>query len=58
MTPIRPFWQMRSHALIAPTIMLPQAQFLTALLLSSGAFMIALEVPIRLQRPFGPTLAH
>jgi hypothetical protein len=58
MTPVKPFWQTESHALIAPGIMLPQAQFLTALLPSSGAFMIAREAPIRLRRPFCPTLAH
>jgi hypothetical protein len=58
MTPVRPFWQVRSHALIARYIIFPRAQILTTLLLPRGAFMIALEVPIRLQRPFLPTLAR
>lgn len=56
MTPVRPFWQTGSHALIVPNIILPRAQILTTLLLAQGAFMIALEVPIR--SPFRPTLAY
>jgi hypothetical protein len=39
-------------------ITLPQAQFLAALLLSWGAFLIALRVPIHFDSQFGPTLAH
>jgi hypothetical protein len=58
MTPVRPFWQAGSHALIVPNIILPRAQILTTLLLARGAFMIAVEVPIRLPRPFRPTLAY
>jgi hypothetical protein len=39
-------------------ITLPQAQILTALLLSWGAFLIALKAPIRFDRQFGSTLAQ
>ena len=52
------FWQRESHALIARNIILPRAQVLKALLLARGAFVIALEGPIRLSRPFRPTLAY
>jgi hypothetical protein len=58
MTPVRPFWQTGSHALIVPNIILPQAQILTTLLLPRAASTIAFEGPIRLPRPFRPTLAH
>jgi hypothetical protein len=58
MTPVRPFWQTGSYALIVPNIILPRGQVLTTLLLPRGAFMIGLEVPIRSPRPFCPTLAH
>jgi hypothetical protein len=44
--------------LIALNIILSQAQILTALLLSWGAFLIALKAPIRFDRQFGPTLAQ
>jgi hypothetical protein len=44
--------------LIARNIILPRAQALKALLLARGAFVIALEGPIRLSRPFRPTLAY
>ncbi len=57
MTPIEPFWQSRSHALLAPNIMFPQALVLMALLLRLGAFMIALGTPVRLQGLLGLTLA-
>ena len=58
MTPVRPFWQTESRALIVPNIILPLAQILTTLLLPRDASMIALEVPIRLPRPFRLILAH
>ena len=58
MTPVRPFWQTESHALIVRDITLPRAQILTALLLSRERRFPLVAVPIRLQRPFGPTLAH
>jgi hypothetical protein len=51
-------WQRGTHASIVRNIILPRAQVLAAPLLSLGDFMIALEVPIRLQRSLGPTLAH
>jgi len=44
--------------LIVPNIILPRAQVLTTLPPPRGAFMIALEVPIRSPRPFRLTLAH
>jgi hypothetical protein len=58
MTPVRPFWQTENHSLIVHNIILPRARVFMALPLSRGAFMIALEVPIRLPVPFRPTLAH
>jgi hypothetical protein len=58
MTPVWPFWQKESHALIVRNIILPRAQVLAAPLLSMGAFKIALRVPIQSPVPFGPTLAH
>jgi hypothetical protein len=48
----------RVMLLIARNIILPRAQALKALLLARGAFVIALEGPIRLSRPFRPTLAY
>jgi hypothetical protein len=58
MTPVRPFWQTESHALIVRNIIPPRAQVFTLLLLSLGAFMIAAGAPIRLQRLFRTTLAN
>jgi hypothetical protein len=43
--------------LIAPNITFPQALVLMALLLRLGAFMIALETPVRLQGLLGLTIA-
>jgi hypothetical protein len=58
MTPVRPFWQTESYALIARNIISPRAQVFTLLLLALGAFMFAAGAPIRLQRLFGTTLAN
>jgi hypothetical protein len=58
MTPVPPFWQTKSHALIARNITLSRAQIFTQLLLLQAASTIALEVPIRSPRPFRPTLPH
>jgi hypothetical protein len=58
MTPVRPFWQTASYALIVRNIILPRAQVFTQLLLLPAASTIALGVPIRFPRPFRPTLAY
>jgi hypothetical protein len=58
MTPVRPFWQTGSHALIVRNVISPRAQVFALLLLSPGAFMIAAGAPIRLQRVFRTTLAN
>jgi hypothetical protein len=58
MTPVRPFWQTGSYALIVRNIILPRAQVFTQLLLLPAASTIALGVPIRFPRPFRPTLAY
>jgi hypothetical protein len=58
MTPVPPFWQTESHALIARNITLSRAQIFTQLLLPRAASTIALKVPICLPRLFRPILAY